>query len=186
MTRIKIKGRKHKVRKTKMEALVKLCISCFSFFLSKKLLSMVPNTFTILPPVLFNKVSDEVIYLVRDADKLANFYLLSRNFVKMEKLFFPLSLQADNDFVSSEQVRNAFMAHQAINKQDVRNCADQALMILACLFDVRYVSSFVLMSRWGVMDKLLAKMTKFWQAENAELFAGVIRDYLQEKQLQQI
>lgn len=132
------------------------------------------------------KYIDEVIYLVRDADKLANFYLLSRNFVKMEKLFFPLSLQADNDFVPSEQVRNAFMAHQAINKQDVRNCADQALMILACLFDVRYVSSFVLMSRWGVMDKLLAKMTKFWQAENAELFAGVIRDYLQEKQLQQI
>ena len=56
------KGKKQRVRKTKMDALVKLCISCFNFFLSKNDRSIVPNTLTILPPVLFKSVNELVMY----------------------------------------------------------------------------------------------------------------------------
>lgn len=124
---------------------------------------------------------DTIIYLVRDADKLANFYLLSREFAQMENLFFPKVLREGNQRVSLP-VKEAFMAHCSVNKADVCNCADQALMFFACLYDVRFVSSFGLIRKWNVMQKLLQKMAKFWQDEERDAYVNEVLRFLDEKQ----
>ncbi len=122
-----------------------------------------------------------IIYLVRDADKLANFYLLSQEFVQMENLFFPKILREGCQCVSLP-VKKAFMTHCPVNKTDVRNCADQALMFLACLYDVQFASSFKLIQKWDVIQKLLQKMAKFWQDGESSIYVNEVLRFLGEKQ----
>ena len=110
------------------------------------------------------KIIDKYIYLIRDADKLANFYLLFREFAKHESLFFsPRPLDTK---IPSEKVLEDFMACKSVNKKDVKSHADHALMIMACVYDLRYKSSFVFLEKMGVVEGLFVLFSKFWNEEN--------------------
>ena len=119
------------------------------------------------------------IYLVRDADKLANFYLLFREFLKHETLFFsPKPLDTKE---VSEKVLKDFLACKSINKKDVKSHADQALMIFACVYDLEYKSSLVFLKKMKVLEGLFDSFSKFWIKENVAIYKKQIFDYVDER-----
>ena len=120
------------------------------------------------------------MFLVRDADKLANFYLLSRNFLDMKDLFLcPLHRKISKDV--SYVIRSDFMKNVSINKKDVVTIAEQALMILACVFDLNYRASFVFLNKMGVLEKFFRDVEEYFDNEDAKLFKKVLFDYIDEK-----
>ena len=125
------------------------------------------------------KVIYKYIYLVRDADKLANFYLLFREFLKHETLFFsPKPLDTKE---VSEKVLRDFMDCKSINKSDVKSHADQALMIFACVYDLEYKSSFVFLKKMNILEGLFASFSKYWLEENVEKYKKQIFNYIESK-----
>ncbi len=120
------------------------------------------------------------IFLVRDADKIANFYLLMNEFKEMENLFFHPE-RLENTGSASLSVHNSFMKHCSINKRDVTNVADQSLMILACVFDLNYRSSFLFLDKLKIIDKLMDFCSKFWEEDKAICYKKEILGYIKNK-----
>lgn len=119
------------------------------------------------------------IFLVRDADKVANFYLLSRKFNEMETLFMNPNIKTSSKDVSNK-IRENFLNHQSINKKDVITLAEQALMILACVFDLNYRASFEFLSKMCVIEKFFGDVEKYFSVEDGEIFRTVLFDYVKE------
>ena len=124
----------------------------------------------------------KVSYLVRDADKIANFYLLVRAFDEMEKIFF-VEDRFENPYnmKPSDNVVDSFMEFMAINRGDVKNFADQALMILAWIFDLNYKYSFVYLEKLKIIDKICDNFSKFFEKEDANMYKSLIKKYVQDK-----
>lgn len=123
----------------------------------------------------------KITYLVRDADKMANFYLLSRHFKEMENLFFVKSLLDSQAKVPSPLVWKAFMAHTSVDVRNVVSFADQAVMYMACIYDLAYQSSFVLMKNLNIVSKLLQNFGKFWNEEYTVLCHHEILTYCEDR-----
>lgn len=123
----------------------------------------------------------KIIYLVRDADKVANFYLLSRHFKEMENLFFLKSLLDCQIKEPSPLVWDAFMKHDAVDVRNVKSFADQAVMYLACVYDLAYVSSFVLMSKLDILPNLLNCFDKFLTEKYASICRHELCKYVQNR-----
>lgn len=120
----------------------------------------------------------KIIYLVRDADKVANFYLLSRHFKEMENLFFLKSMLDYQTKIPSPAVWNAFMKHEAVDVRNVKNFADQATMYLACVYDLAYTSSFVLMEKLGILEGLLSAFDKYFTNDYANICKTELLSYV--------
>ena len=117
------------------------------------------------------------IFLVRDADKLANFYLLSRKFEEMEELFIhPSRFKVTSDV--SEIIRGDFLGYKAINKKNVTTVAEQALMVLACVFDLNYGASFRFLDKTGAIEKFFRSCEKYFYEKDALIFKNVLFGYM--------
>ena len=53
--------------------------------------------------------------------------------------------------------------------KDVKNFADQATMYLACVYDLAYTSSFVLMEKLGILEGLLSAFDKYFTNDYANI-----------------
>ena len=123
----------------------------------------------------------KIIYLVRDADKVANFYLLARHFKEMENLFFLKSLLDCKIKEPCSLVWDAFMKHSAVDVRNVKSFADQAVMYLACIYDLAYVSSFVLMDKLNILPNFLNCFDKFLTEDYASICRHELCEYAQNR-----
>jgi hypothetical protein len=120
------------------------------------------------------------IFLVRDADKLANFYLLAREFKDMEDLFFAPKNRT-KDKTPTKKVLECFMGHTSVDKRDVKSLSDQALMIMACVYDINYKASFEFLKKMGILEKLMNLFAKFWNEEDVERYKKELFDFVGER-----
>ena len=61
------------------------------------------------------------------------------------------------------------MKHEAVDVRNVKNFADQATMYLACVYDLAYTSSFVLMEKLGILEGLLSAFDKYFTNDYANI-----------------
>ncbi len=127
------------------------------------------------------KEIEKIIYLVRDSDKIANFYLLSREFPDMEELFFFAQRMDIGSQEISQEVWHDFLNHTEVNINNVHTAAENALMILACAFDIRYISSYQLLQKTQMLTKLYNYMKKFWTEKDAEICWTEINHHIKKK-----
>lgn len=125
------------------------------------------------------EVIDKYIYLIRDADKLANFYLLFREFSEFESLFF--SPRTVDTKEPDDKVLEDFMACKSVNKKDIKSHADHALMIMACIYDLRYKSSFDFLIKMKVIDGLFDLFSKFWHKKDVAVYKRKIFDFMEDR-----
>lgn len=121
-------------------------------------------------------------FLVRDADKLANFYLLSRHFREVEDVFFAAyCFEQPNSKVITPVVWDNFVSHCSVRRDDVRNFADMALFFLAWIYDLNFKSSFRFLQKMKIVEKLVLAFTKFWRVDDAEDIYREILGFIGEK-----
>lgn len=120
------------------------------------------------------------IFLVRDADKIANFYLLSRKFDEMEDLFFYPKRKIASKEVGTK-IFDDFSSFRAINKKEVKTVAEQALMVLACVFDLNYKASFKFLDKTEAVKKLFMNCCKYWEESDADVFSNKLFSYMEKR-----
>ena len=96
----------------------------------------------------------EILKLVRDADKIANFHLITGQTERMKKLFCP---EADNqqDMSIQPEIFSDFMSEKTIDLKKVQTACDRILNLLSWVYDLNYLSSFVFCSKLNCFDKML-------------------------------
>ena len=120
----------------------------------------------------------KISFLVRDADKLANFYLLSHEYGTMEKVFFVENC-FDNPYSQEigDEVWKDFTMCQCINRKNIHNFAEHALFFLAWIFDLHYQYSFVFLKKLNILEKLITQFSKFWTMEQTQNIKDVVLKY---------
>lgn len=124
----------------------------------------------------------KIAFLVRDADKIANFHLLATNFEEMHDLFFVAKNFSDPHSKTVTPIaRTDFMAHLSVNKSDIHNFADHALMMLSWIYDINYPSSFMFMEKLHTLEKIFDLFNAFWNKSDFQIFKQVITNFIANK-----
>lgn len=121
-------------------------------------------------------------FLVRDADKLANFHLLATHFDEYGPMFLVAGEHKDPHSKDiSEKIRGDFLSHKSIIRSEVRNLAEKALLLWAWIFDVNYSSSFLFMERLHLAETLFKFFSCYWKEEDACLFKDEMEKFIESK-----
>lgn len=124
----------------------------------------------------------QLAFLIRDADKLANFYLLATHFKDIENVFFPSSnFKSPSEKKVSVNVLADFTSFRTVNRKEIRNFADHALGFLSWVFDVNYYSSFIFMEKLNLIDRLCQCLSQFWEKRAAKNYQAKIEEYVVDK-----
>jgi hypothetical protein len=124
----------------------------------------------------------KIAFLVRDADKIANFNLLATNFSQMKCVFFvPHNFATPYNKTITPKALTDFMAHRSVNKTDIHSFADHALLIMAWIYDVNYQSSFTFLEKLGIIEKLFRFFSPYWKKSDAKIFKQEITQFILNK-----
>ena len=135
---------------------------------------------------LYKSLSEEkkeqvrkLAFLVRDADKIANYYLLVSNFEQIKRLFF-VPDRYKNPFckVPSEKVLADFLACKSINKADMESFADFTLMLLAWIFDLNYKYSFAMLKKWEILERFIPYLQSFWNEGDDKVYYSILKKFI--------
>lgn len=109
----------------------------------------------------FQKITDaklkeeitQLIFMVRDADKIANFQLLcTSRFAKWHCLFFS---GEDTSRPLNDMFLRDFMNHKIISRKYVKNKTEQQLDYLSWFYDINYLSAFDFCHKLKLDKKLI-------------------------------
>lgn len=105
-----------------------------------------------------------VSFLVRDADKLANFYLLVSHFEEVKDLFFGVTwFENPHNKNINQKVKEDFFANRCVLKADCNNFADWALLVLSWVYDLNFKYSFVFIDCLQIIERLCNCFSCFWE-----------------------
>ena len=115
----------------------------------------------------------KILYLVRDADKLANFYAIKKNDHLKKDLFYKQLTKDALHAPLSPEVKKQYLAKKPVLTSTVYSFADRVLGVLAMYFDLNYRLSKELFITRGYDIYLLNLLAKYIKnkAELAEIKA---------------
>lgn len=124
----------------------------------------------------------KVTFLVRDADKIANFYLLVSQFDEMSVLFFSersyatpfekkVCVAADEDFNN----------HITVNMKNITNFAERAIGFLSWIFDLNYKTSFIFLDKLNLVERMCDCFSNYLYAEDLAKYRAEMQKYVKQK-----
>lgn len=123
-----------------------------------------------------------ITFLVRDADKLANFYLLVLRFKEMSPMFFVEScFKNPHDKCFSEAARGDFFAHRTVLVKNITNFAEKALGYLSWIYDLNYTSSFVFMEKLNIVSRMEKLFAQYFNEDEAKVIYAELDKYVCQK-----
>ena len=103
----------------------------------------------------------KILFLVRDADKLANLYRLkSENRLTKDLFYQQLNLRQLQSPIS-DIVLNKFFNRQSISFSDVYSFADRIMMVVAWIYDLNYLATKKIFKENGYGEYLLNEILKY-------------------------
>ena len=102
-----------------------------------------------------------ISFLVRDADKIANYYLMKTSEAKSDKVFNDLFLAKCQFGGVSDAILRDFLAQKVTNNADIRTGEDWMLSYLSWTFDLNYKASFDFCTKTGCFKNLLEIFNKY-------------------------
>lgn len=115
-----------------------------------------PEYYTQEDPQLKYEI-EKITFLVRDADKIANYQLLSQSGKDIWSLF-NITKDIKQKTPLSDKVFSRFMNNEIILKQEVKTNSDYILLLICWIFDLNYASSFVYMKEKQCFDFLIEEL----------------------------
>lgn len=108
------------------------------------------------------KEIEDIIKLVRDADKSANFYLFTSAGVKHFPNLFPRSKgQEDKVWDLSENTRNIIKSRRLMKSSEIQNYLDEAVHLLIWIYDINFMPSYDLIIKNGSLERSLKDVLHF-------------------------
>ena len=126
------------------------------------------------------KKIEKIVFLVRDADKAANFYLFNNS---LEKLF-PNMFNASKKYKGqtwemSDIVREDFLLKQLLRKVTLNNYLESQMHVLAWLFDMNYLPTIELVLKNGSLKKMLLNTICYCRfEEDKDFIKSAVNEFL--------
>ena len=97
----------------------------------------------------------EIIFLVRDADKTANYYLVTYGkYTKFPNVFKNSYTEEENSRPISPEAMEEFTGFSVVGRENSYNFATRYLNMLSWIFDINYLPSFDLIIKKGSLSKM--------------------------------
>ncbi len=104
----------------------------------------------------------QIIFAIRDADKIANFNLIMYNKNMLMPLFVPyLENMHDKRQQISYKVLKDFFAHTTIKHQHIATQADEMLTYIGWIFDINYSTSIRFCKKLNLIEMMFDTLLKF-------------------------
>ncbi len=125
---------------------------------------------------------EKITFLVRDADKIANFRLLANADRNIRRLFLAeLKAQPFRSPISDATL-HSFLNKSPVNRADMKTTSDRILSLICWIFDLNYRSSFAYMQKYGGINRLLHALRKSnTDSELQKQIEKTVNDYLIEQ-----
>ncbi len=115
----------------------------------------------IADPVLKEEV-EKILFLIRDADKIANFNLMMYDQKMLVPLFVPYPEEvSDKRRRISAGVLEDFWRHQPVDRRKIRTRADEMLGYVSWIYDLNYGSSAAFCLRLNLVDMMFDVLQRF-------------------------
>lgn len=120
-----------------------------------------------------------IAFLVRDADKLANFYLLVSKFDEMSPLFFAeRSFQTPYEKTINAGADEDFSGQRAVRMKYITNFAERALGFLSWIFDLNYKYSSVFIQKVHIIERLGDCFSIYWSRDARKKYIGIAKEFM--------
>lgn len=110
--------------------------------------------------------AQKILYLVRDADKLANLNDVKKKNHLQKDIFFKLLTKEALEAGLSESVKQQFFARQTILSSTVSSFADRILQVISWIFDFNYQVSKKIFNQNEYGDYLLDILTRYHHSQD--------------------
>ncbi|MBR1648955.1 MAG: HD domain-containing protein [Alphaproteobacteria bacterium] len=129
------------------------------------------------------KLADEVehiFFLIRDADKIANFNIVCNEREKFLPVFIPQKDEvSDQRSIITPEVKDDFLRCKTVNYALRRTQADHCLAFISWFFDINYQSSVVFCERLDLINKMFDGLKFYQNDENlAQDLKNLVIKYL--------
>lgn len=124
-----------------------------------------------------------IIFAVRDADKIANWQILTNEFENMRIVWLPHPEDTScKQEIISDEVWNSFINREVVPNAYIKTNADCLLSVLAWIFDINYKYSVTYCMRLKHLEgfKKVAKSLKIEQSR-ANMVFDVVEKYIKER-----
>ncbi|MDR1694522.1 MAG: HD domain-containing protein [Lactobacillaceae bacterium] len=126
---------------------------------------------------------EEILFLVRDADKMANMYFFVDAKDILDTMLYKIDVAPLSDEMKkapiSEKVFSGFMAETVINNRYAVSAPDQAMRFLAWLFDINYRTSYDYFEKHKLLKKYIAFLRYYQIGENDSfIIEKKIKEYI--------
>ncbi len=113
-----------------------------------------------LPPLLQEDV-EHLAFLVRDADKIANLYLMKNVSRKSPEILHHLFLYHSEDKRLTPEILESFLSGRLSDRTKLKTASDWLLNYLAWFYDINYLASFDFCSKTGCLRNLLNLLSEY-------------------------
>ncbi len=125
---------------------------------------------------------EDIIFLARDADKIANFYLMTspRSLKKYQELLFRKPDSGNQEDSINPILEEYFRNYKVVSHKDIHSLADHFLGFISWIFDLNYQISIEFTKRHNIIEGLIADIRQFNnQYELQEKLANYAKKYVQ-------
>lgn len=102
----------------------------------------------------------QILLLVRDADKLANLFVIKNEQRLYHDIFYKQLTEELHKAPLSKETVQQFFANQVIRFQTVKSWADRLLMVLSWIYDINYPVSHDICCKMGCFEYLLTELER--------------------------
>lgn len=137
-----------------------------------------------MPEGMEKEETRELYGLVKDADKIANLYLIKHEERIFKDMFFEYLPEEEKYAPISEKVLQAVRNHSLVTKGDEKSFADRIIQILCFVFEIYYQPSYQFIAQHKLFDNLFGYLLEYSpDKEQAQFVCCYISDYLNSKLL---
>lgn len=144
------------------------------------------NEYVNIQDIEIKKELQEIIFLVRDADKMANLFFFLRGKTLEDTMFFKLNFEnktSENlNKGISDIVLDEFFSEKPIQNKNVVSAADEVIRFLAWLYDVNFITSYKYFEKHNLLEKYIKFLSYCSQDEKMHIsIEKKIKNYINNK-----
>ena len=121
-------------------------------------------------------IMKNLFFLIKDADKIANFYLF-----KCHPEYYGTLIcgTEEMDSHASPKILESLTRHELCRNADISTPLDQILRILSWVFDLKFAGSFAFLHRLECVEAMLSRIRKYnTDNKSQEMIERIIRNFI--------